>query len=51
MWEARGIRSVTDYIIIHGKLKTAIRDTRLFRGSEIDTDYFLLQSTLKISKE
>jgi hypothetical protein len=31
--------------------KTAIRDTRVFRGSEVDTDYFLLQSTFKINKK
>jgi hypothetical protein len=32
IWEAQGTKSVTDYIIINEKLKTAIRDTRVFRG-------------------
>jgi hypothetical protein len=45
-----GHQSIIDYIIINEKLKTAIRDTRVFRGSEIDTDHYLLQRTFKISK-
>jgi hypothetical protein len=42
---------IIDYIIINEKFKTTIRDTRVFRGSEIDTDHFLLQRTFKISKQ
>jgi hypothetical protein len=49
-WEARGTKSIIDYIIINEKLKATIRDTRVLRGSEIDTDHYLLQSTFKISK-
>jgi hypothetical protein len=48
-WEARGTKSVTVYIIINKKLKTVITYTRLFTGSELDTDHYLLQSTFKIS--
>jgi exonuclease III len=36
-WETRGIKSIIDYIIINENLKNEIRDTRVFRGSEIDT--------------
>ena len=34
--EARGTRSIIDYIIINDRLKSNIEDTRVFRGSEID---------------
>jgi hypothetical protein len=38
-WEARGIKSIIDYIIINENLKNAIKDTRVFRGSEINTEF------------
>jgi hypothetical protein len=37
--KSEGTISRIDYIIINGKLKT-IRDTRVFRASEIDTDHY-----------
>jgi len=46
-WEARGTRSVIDYIIINDRLKSNIEDTRVFRGSEIDSDYKLVESKFK----
>jgi hypothetical protein len=50
-WEARGIKSIIDYIIINENLKNAMRDTTVFRGSEIYTDYYLLESTFKICRQ
>jgi exonuclease III len=33
------MRSIIDYIIITDTLKSNIEDTRVFRGSEIDSDH------------
>ena len=46
-WEARGIRSVIDYIIINDRLKSNTEDTRVFRGGEIDSDHKLVESKFK----
>ena len=46
-WEARGTKSVIDYIIINARLKSKIEDTRVFRGSEIDSDHKLVESRFK----
>jgi len=46
-WEARGTKSVIDYIIINDRLKSNIEDTRVFRGSEIDSDHKLVESKFK----
>jgi len=46
-WEARGTRSVIDYIIINDRLNSNIEDTRVFRGSEIDSDHKLVESKFK----
>jgi len=41
-WEARGTKSIIDYIIINDRLKSNIEDTRVFRGSEIDSGHKLV---------
>jgi len=46
-WEARGTKSIIDYIIINDRLKSNIDDTRVFRGSEIDSDHKLVESKFK----
>jgi len=46
-WEARGTKSVIDYIIINDKLKSNIKDTRVFRRSKIDSDCKLVESKFK----
>ena len=48
-WEARGTKSITDYIItlINDRLRSNIEDTRVFRGSEIDSDHKLVESKFK----
>ena len=47
-WEARRTKSIIDYIIINDGLKSNIEDTRVFRGSEIDSDHKLVESKFKI---
>ena len=47
MWEARGTKSIIDYVIINDRLKSNIEDTRVFRGSEIDSDHKLVESKFK----
>jgi len=46
-WEGRGSKSIIDCIIINDRLKSNIEDTRVFRGSEIDSDHKLVESKLK----
>jgi len=43
-WESRGNKPIIDYIIINDGLKSNIEDTRVFRGSEIDSDHKLVES-------
>ena len=47
-WEARGTRSIIDYVIINDRLKSNIEDTRVFIGSETDSDHKLVESKFKI---
>jgi hypothetical protein len=49
-WEARGTKSVIDYVIINDRLKSNIEDTRVFRGSEIDSDHKVVESKFKFLK-
>ena len=46
-WEARGTKSVIDYIIINDRLKSNIEETRVFRGREIDSDHKLVEGKFK----
>jgi ferredoxin-fold anticodon binding domain-containing protein len=43
------MRSIIDYIIINDRLKCNIEDTRVFRGSEIDSDHKLVESKFRIT--
>jgi exonuclease III len=47
-WEERGTQSIIDYIIIGNRLKAYFRHTKVYRGSEIDSDHFLLESKFEI---
>jgi len=40
-------QAIIDYITINDRLKSNIEDTRVFRGSEIDTDHKLVESKFK----
>ena len=42
-WETRETKSVMDYIIINDRLRSNIEDTRVFRGSEIDSIHNLVE--------
>jgi len=46
-WEARGTKSIIHYIIINDRLKSNIEDTRVFRESDIDSDYKLVECKFK----
>jgi len=46
-WEARWTVSIIDYEIINDRLKSNIKDTRVFRRSEIDSDHKLVESKFK----
>jgi len=46
-WEARGTKSIIDYIIINDRLKSNIEDTRVFTGSKIDSDNKLVENKFK----
>ena len=50
MWGARGTKSVIEYIIINDTLRSNIEDTRVFRGSEIDSDNKLVERKFKFLK-
>jgi hypothetical protein len=47
----KSTKSLTDYNIINEKLRTAIREIRVFGGSEIDTNLYLLQSAFIMHKK
>ena len=47
-WEARGTRSIIDYVITDQELRKAVRDTRVFRGFFDDTDHYLICSEIAI---
>jgi exonuclease III len=50
-WEARGTKSIIDYIIINNRLKSSIEDTSVFRESEIDSDHMVVESKFKLSTQ
>jgi hypothetical protein len=43
------MRSIRDYIIINDRLKNNIEDTRVSRGSKIDSDHKLVESKFKFT--
>jgi hypothetical protein len=47
-WNARGQRSVIDYIIVNQKLREIILDCRVFRGFEIKSDRFMFVAPARI---
>ena len=42
-WEARGTKSIIDYIMANEKMWPNIIDTRAYRGAEIDSDHYLVK--------
>lgn len=47
-WNARGSRSIIDYVIANKKMSSQIRDTHVFRGNDISSDHFLVTSKVEI---
>lgn len=47
-WTARGLRSIIDYVMVNKKLASQVRDTRVYRGSDINSDHYLLKSDIEI---
>jgi len=41
-WEARGHQSIIDYFITNMKTSKVIKDIRVYRSNEIDSDHYLL---------
>ena len=50
-WDARGNKSIIDYIIIDDRLVSNIEEKRVFRRSEIDRDHNLVESKFKFLKK
>ncbi|XP_067001635.2 LINE-1 retrotransposable element ORF2 protein isoform X1 [Anabrus simplex] len=49
-WEARGTRSIIDYILTDFEFRKSVRNVRVFRGFFDDTDHYLICSELSISR-
>lgn len=49
-WEARGLHSLIDYVIVNEKCKGLVRDTHVDRGSEVGSDHYLVISKLTMKK-
>jgi len=47
-WSARGSRSIIDYIMVNEKLRNQVEDTRVYRGSDIYSDHYLVVATIRI---
>lgn len=47
-WSARGLRSLIDYVIVNDKLSALVEDTRVYRGSDIHSDHYLVLSSIRL---
>ena len=41
-WNARGYRSIIDYVLTNKKLSRLVNDAEVFRGYDVTTDHYLL---------
>jgi len=41
-WNARGYRSIIDYVLTNKKLSPLVNDTKVFKGYDIYTEHYLL---------
>jgi len=46
-WCARGTKSIIDYAIANEKTAKLVKDIRVYRGAELNTDHFLLCTKLQ----
>jgi endonuclease/exonuclease/phosphatase family metal-dependent hydrolase len=47
-WSARGTRSLIDYVLVNEKLCNNVTDVRVYRGSDIGSDHFLVVAKLNL---
>ncbi|XP_039280839.1 uncharacterized protein LOC111056792 [Nilaparvata lugens] len=47
-WAARGYRSLIDYVIVNKKMSSQVQDTRVYRGSDISSDHYLVASKIQM---
>jgi hypothetical protein len=47
-WNARGNKSIIDYVLVNQNMTTMVTDTRVYRGTDVHSGHFLFIS--KISK-
>ena len=48
-WNARGYRSIVDYILTIKKLSPLVNNTKAFRGYNVSTDHYLVISKICLS--
>lgn len=47
-WEARGTKSLIDYILVNSKLVKLLIDTHVYRGAELNSDHYLVMSKFRL---
>jgi hypothetical protein len=47
-WSARGSKTIIDYVIVNRRLKNLVQDIKVFRGSDIGSDHFLVTSRINL---
>jgi hypothetical protein len=47
-WSARGSKSTIDYIIVNRRINNLVQDIKIFRGTDIGSDHFLVTSRIKL---
>jgi hypothetical protein len=45
-WSSRGSESLIDYVIVKRKLASQVRDTTVFRGSNVNSDHYVVISKI-----
>jgi hypothetical protein len=47
-WSAGGSKTIIDYIIVNRRLKNLVQDIKIFWGSDIGSDHFLVTSRINL---
>jgi len=47
-WSAQGSKTIIDYIIVNRRLKNLVQDIKIFQGSDIGSDHFLVTSRINL---
>jgi hypothetical protein len=48
IWSARGSKTIIDYIIVNRRLKNLVQDIKIFRGSDVGSDHFLVTPRINL---